>query len=157
MGDFIFNGKFYKEGTAVVGAANRGLRYGDGVFETIKLKDEKLILADEHFARLWKGMTTLLFEIPKHFTPEKLAAEILALAKKNGHEQNARVRLQVFRGDGGLYDAVNHAPNYIIETWELAENNGELNSNGLVAGIYTDVKKAAIYSVILKTIITCRM
>ncbi len=141
MGDFIFNGKLFKEGTAIVSTANRGLRYGDGIFETIKIKDGKLILEDAHFARLWKGMTTLCFEIPKHFTPEKLAEEVAALAKKNGHEKNARVRLQVFRGDGGLYDAVNHSPNYIIETWHLAENNGELNSNGLVGGIYPAVKK----------------
>ena len=41
MGDFIFNGKYYKEGTAIVGSSNRGLRYGDGVFETIKLKNGK--------------------------------------------------------------------------------------------------------------------
>jgi branched-chain amino acid aminotransferase len=46
------------------------------------------------------------------------------------------------RGDGGLYDAVNHAPNYIIETWELAEGNGLLNDNGLVSGIYHDAKKS---------------
>jgi branched-chain amino acid aminotransferase len=142
MGDFIYNGKIYKEGTAVVSAGNRGLRYGDGLFETIKMLDGKLVLKDEHFARLWKGMLVLGFEIPKHFTPEKLAAEIAALAKKNRHEKKARIRLQVFRGNGGLYDAVSHVPNYIIETAELPENNGQLNSNGLVLGIYKGAKKS---------------
>ena len=125
-----------------MGAGNRGLRYGDGVFETMKMLNGKLVLEDAHFARLWKGMNVLGFEIPKHFAPEKLAAEISALAKKNGHEKAARVRLQILRGDGGLYDAINHAPNYIIETWELPESNGQLNSNGLEAGIYHDAKKS---------------
>jgi branched-chain amino acid aminotransferase len=142
MGDFIFNGKFYKEGTAIAGAANRGLRYGDGVFETMKIKKGKLVLEDAHFARLWKGMATLCFDIPKHFTPEKLSAIILQLAIKNGHEKNARVRLQIFRGDGGLYDAVNHSPNYVIETWMLAGDSSTLNSNGLELGIYADAKKS---------------
>jgi aminodeoxychorismate lyase len=142
MKHFIFNGKLCKENTAIVSSGNRGLRYGDGVFETIKIKDGKLILEDAHFARLWKGMTVLCFDIPKHFTPEKLTADILLLAKKNGHEKAGRARLQIVRGDGGLYDAVNHSPNYIIETWELPEGNGQLNNNGLDLGIYRAAVKS---------------
>ena len=141
MNHFNFNGKILAEGTAVIGPANRGLRYGDGLFETIKCVDGKLQLSDLHFARLWKGMGILQFTIPVHFTPEGLEEQILALAKKNGHLKNARIRLTVFRGEGGLYDPVNHQPNYLIETWELPETKAFLNSNGLVMGIYTDIKK----------------
>ena len=140
MNYFNCNGKLFKEGTLVVGADNRGLRYGDGLFETIKMINGKLILEDEHFARLWKGMQTLQFEISKHFTPDKLKEEIELLAKKNNHT-SARIRVNIYRGDGGLYDAKNHMPNYIIQTWLLPEGNGMWNSNGLVAGIYEDVKK----------------
>ncbi len=138
---FNYNGKLYAEGAAVIGAANRGLRYGDGLFETFKLKNNNLILAEEHFARLWKGLQLLQFDIPKHFTPEKLQQEIIQLAQKNNHNKAARVRLMAVRGDGGLYDAVNLQPNYIIETWALPEGNETLNSNGLVAGIYAEAKK----------------
>jgi branched-chain amino acid aminotransferase len=133
---FNFDGKIYKEGVPIIGPVNRGLRYGDGLFETLKYTKGQIILANEHFARLWKGMQVLQLQVPKHFTPEKLQEEILALIKKNGHEKMARVRLTVFRGDGGLYDAVNHIPHYIIETWALPDENGEWNSNGLVLGIY---------------------
>lgn len=131
-----------KEGSPVIGADNRGLRYGDGVFETIKMMDGKLQLEDEHFARLWKGMVTLGFDIPKHFSPGQLSALLLTLAEKNGHAPAARVRLQVFRGDGGLYDASNHQPHYIIQTWALPEGNGQLNSNGLSVGFYRDAVKS---------------
>lgn len=140
MNYFNCNGKVFKEGALVVGADNRGLRYGDGLFETIKMINGKLILEDEHFARLWKGMLTLQFEIPKHFTPEKLKEEIIIVAKKNAHT-SARIRLAIYRGDGGLYDAKNHTPNYIIQSWLLPEGNGMWNSNGLVAGIYEEVNK----------------
>lgn len=143
MGYFIYNGKFLKVGTPIISTANRGLRYGDGLFETMLLQEGKILLEGAHFARLWKGMAVLGFDFPKHFTPEKLSEQILALAKKNCLEKNARVRLQVVRGDGGLYDAANHTPHYIIETGALPENYGTLNSNGLVAGIYHDVKKTA--------------
>ena len=142
---FNYNGKLFTTDTAVISAANRGLRYGDGLFETIKCINGKLLLADEHFARLWKGMGVLQVEIPKHFAPDKLEEAIIALAKKNGHEATARVRLTVIRGDGGLYDAINHFPNYSIETWALINSDTKkaaLNSNGLVLGIYTEVKKS---------------
>lgn len=139
---FNYNGKILEEGALVLGADNRGLRYGDGLFETIKMINGRLIFEDEHFARLWKGMTVLQFEIPKHFTADKVQDEIKALAKKNNHEALARVRLTIIRGDGGLYDAKNYGPNYIIQTWSLEISNGELNSNGLVVGIYSDVKKS---------------
>lgn len=129
------------EGVPVIGSANRGLRYGDGLFETIKYFDGKLQLADEHFARLWKGLQVLQFDIPKHFTPEDISERIINLCRKNGHEQSARVRFTVCRGEGGLYDTGNHQPHYMIETWELPASNGEWNSNGLVIGIYDGVKK----------------
>jgi branched-chain amino acid aminotransferase len=142
MNYFNYNGKIFKEGTPVIGADNRGLRYGDGLFETMKMKNGQLIFEDEHFARLWKGMGLLQFDIPKHFTVELLQKEIGELVKKNGHEAAARIRLNIIRGDGGLYDAKNHQPNYIIQTWPLAAGNGEWNSNGLVLGIYEDAKKS---------------
>lgn len=139
---FNYNGKLFKENDAVIGAANRGMRYGDGLFETMKMQNGKIIFANEHFARLWKGLLTLQFDIPKHFTPEKLTEEITALAVKNKHEKAARLRLTIIRGNGGLYDAVNHKPNYLIETWPLPDNSSTLNTNGLVLGIYNDVKKS---------------
>jgi len=142
MGHFIFNGKFFKEATAIAGPGNRGLRYGDGVFETMKLLNGNLVLADGHFARLWKGMQMLGFEIPKLMSPEKFTEEIQALAKKNGQEKKARIRLQVFRGDGGLYDKTGSQLNYCIECWELAGDNDSLNSNGLELGIYTAARKS---------------
>ena len=139
---FNYNGKLYKADAPVIGPDNRGLRFGDGIFETMKMKQGKLILADEHFARLWKGMEVLQFAVPRHFEPEKLQEEIATLAKKNLHENAARIRLTILRGNGGLYDAADHRPNYIIQTWALPEGNGEWNSNGLVLGIYTHVKKS---------------
>jgi len=146
-----YNGKIYKEDHLITGANNRGLRYGDGLFETMKLKNSQLIFANEHFARLWKGMAVLQFVVPKHFTPEKLEEDILQLAIKNKHEKNARIRLTVFRGSGGLYDPADHSPNYIIETWPLPESNHELNSNGLDIGIYPAVKKSCDILSNLKT------
>jgi branched-chain amino acid aminotransferase len=136
-----YNGKYLLDNEPIVGAQNRGLRYGDGIFETIKLKNGKLILAEEHWERLCKGLTALKFTPSKFFTKEKIFAEILVLAQKN-KLQDARVRLTIIKGDGGIYDAKNHNENYIIEAISLPEGNGELNSNGLQLCFYKDAKKA---------------
>lgn len=148
---FNYNGKLFKEETPIVTAGSRGLRYGDGLFETMKMKNGLLLFSNEHFARLWKGLSVLQFTIPKHFDPEKLTQEILQLAQKNQHHKAARIRLTLFRGEGGLYDAAHHLPQYIIETWPLPEGNGELNSNGLDIGICTSVKKSCDILSNLKT------
>lgn len=139
---FNYNGKLYKEGSSIIGADNRGLRFGDGIFDTMKYSKGRLILADEHFARLWNGMQVLQFDMPKHFTPDTLQKEIFALIHKNGLYHSVRVRITIFRGNGGLYDPANHIPQYIIQAWELPDSNGEWNTNGLVIGIFEDVKKS---------------
>ena len=142
MGHFNYNGKFYKENIPIIGASNRGLRYGYGLFETFKCINGELVLLDEHFARLWKGMNLLQFEIPRHLTPGKLQDEIILLTKKNGHNKGARIRLSIIAGNGGLYDADSYFPDYIIETWVLGDDQkANLNSNGLVLGVYKEVKK----------------
>jgi len=141
MSYFNYNGKILLENELIIGPTNRGLRYGDGIFETIKLKNGELILGNEHFARLWKGMQMLQFEIPKLFTPEKLEEEILHLAKKNKLSA-ARIRLTIIRGNGGIYDPKNHTPNYIIEAIRLPEDNGPLNINGLQICLFEDAVKS---------------
>jgi branched-chain amino acid aminotransferase len=142
MDHFTFNGKFYQQPEPVIGTTNRGLRYGDGLFETMKMLDGGIVQQEGHFERLWQGMEVLQFELPGLFTKGNLITAIKKLAKKNNHEKAARIRLNVFRGDGGLYDAANNTPNYVIETWPLPDSIGQWNSNGLVAGIYKDAKKS---------------
>lgn len=139
---FFFNGKIHKEDAPILSANSRGLRYGDGLFETIKSIKSRLQFIDEHFARLWKGLQVLQFNIPKNFTPNYLQDAIMGLLKMNGHDKKARIRLTVFRGDGGLYDEIDHKPNLLIQTWALPDATGEWNSNGLILGMYTDVKKS---------------
>jgi aminodeoxychorismate lyase len=141
MNYFNYNGKTFAENELIIGPQNRGLRFGDGIFETMKLKNGKLILSDEHFARLWKGMQMLQFDIPKLLSPEKLEEEIFQLAAKNKLTA-ARTRLTIIRSDGGIYDAKNNTPNYIIEALQLPEDNGPLNSNGLQLCVFNDAKKS---------------
>ena len=136
---FTCNDKIYKDGTPVITPDNRSFRYGDGLFETIKINNGIIQLRDYHFERLFLGMKLLQFEIPKHFTAEYLEKKITELCEKNQHNSFARVRLIIFRSNGGLYDAEN-TPHYIIQTWNI-EAATELNSNGLIIDVYPDARK----------------
>lgn len=141
MTDYLlYNGRFYKSSDQLVTADNRGLRYGDGLFETLKFSDGSIHLQDGHFERLFRGLQQLQFDCPVHFTPDKLASQVAALCAKNGHSP-ARIRITVFRGNGGLYDPENHFPHCIIQSWPLPDEGFPLNENGLAAGIYTAAKK----------------
>lgn len=122
-------------------AANRGFRYGDGLFETMKVVHEKIWLESYHFERLFVGLALLKFEIPPLINAEKLAAEIAHLCQKNKCEKLARVRLTAFRGNGGLYDE-DRALQYIIECWPANETMNRLNENGLVTAIFPDARKS---------------
>jgi len=141
MNSICFNGKFVAAEEPVLIASNRGYRYGDGLFETMKVVKGVIALEAFHFERLLNGLALLKLETPKLFTKEKLQQEILSLCKKNNCEKLARVRLSLFRGNGGLYDEDKKAQ-YIIECWPLPESVNKLNENGLVIGIYPDAKKS---------------
>ena len=135
------NGKLIAGDSLIVDADNRGLRFGDGLFETIKYRNNEFQLLDEHLQRLWAGLKKMKFELPALFTQQKIAAELLKLVQKNQHT-HARVRLLVIRGSGGLYDAANLQPSFIIQSWPLEDDFGKLNSNGLQLCIYRDARKA---------------
>ncbi|GGB22663.1 aminotransferase class IV [Puia dinghuensis] len=130
------NGAFLHAGSPVLTAGNRGFRYGDGLFETLLVKNGRIRLRDYHFDRLFAGMRLLRFAIPPSFTPENLESQILELCQRNAHSPLARVRFVVFRGEGGLYDTENLQPHYLIETWPLTPDDIGLNDKGLVIDVY---------------------
>jgi branched-chain amino acid aminotransferase len=140
MKSICVNGKIMAADEPVLMASNRGYRYGDGLFETMKVVNSTVLLLPLHFERFFNGLSVLKFEIPPLFTADKLQQQLLQLCKKNECEKLGRVRLSVFRGNGGLYDE-DKTPQYVIECWPLNESVNKLNENGLVIDIYPDAQK----------------
>jgi branched-chain amino acid aminotransferase len=115
-----FNGElFFKENIKLT-TDNRGFKYGDGIFETIKVVHNKVIFWEDHYFRLMASMRMLRMKIPMEFTLEFLEKEILKTVAVLDDAANFRVRLNVFRKDGGLYTPKTNAINYLIEA---SENN----------------------------------
>lgn len=136
-----FNGHLIPDSDAIIGANNRGFRYGDGLFETIAYKQHRFVLLEEHIHRLWQGLELMQFELPKLFNHQFLITQLQKLVSKN-NDHPARVRLMVYRSDGGLYDPENLRPNFVIQSWPLLTATNELNKNGLDLCIYSDARKS---------------
>ena len=83
---------------------NRGYKYGDALFETLKVVNGRLFFWEDHYFRLMSSMRILRMDIPMHFTMEFLEAEILKTVEANNlRSATARVRFNVDRGEGGKY------------------------------------------------------
>jgi branched-chain amino acid aminotransferase len=136
------NGKIIRSDQPVVHANNRGFRYGDGIFETIRVKEGHIILADYHFDRLFSGIESLQFELPLNFTKDRLALQIEELCKKNHEQRSARVRLMVYRSDDGLSQSHEDFPDYIIQSSSIASVNPVIDEQGLQLAVYPHGKKA---------------
>ena len=138
---FLYNGEMIASGKPVITADNRSFRFGDGFFETMKMIDGNIVLSDYHFQRMFSSLQLLKFQTPDEFTIEHLTEAIKKIAAKNEHTKLARIRLTIFRGDGGLYDVADNFPNYIIQTWKADEASLSFNKEGLITGIYADARK----------------
>ena len=57
-----FNGGLFPEDQAVLSISNRGYKYGDGLFESMRWMKGELKYADLHADRLCRGMRTLKIE-----------------------------------------------------------------------------------------------
>ncbi len=82
----------------LISANNRGLKFGDGIFETILIKKNKPILFDEHLKRLEKSSTLLNIDLKiNKLTLKKIINDgIRKLPLKN--DQFASVRINYSRG-----------------------------------------------------------
>ncbi len=122
---FNYNGNLIDPDTPIFHATNRGVAYGDGLFETIRMIEGSIPFLSSHYNRLLKGMSYLGFDIPKTFTQAFLKAEI-----KKVSAGNSRIRITLTRTKGGKYLPTINNFNYLIESESLGKSEFELNSKG---------------------------
>lgn len=98
------NGTILEKHKAAISISNRGLNYGDALFETLRVSGGKIYFWEDHYFRLMASMRILRMEIPMNFTQEYLEKQILATIEANGAITGAyRVKILVWRQEGGFY------------------------------------------------------
>ena len=113
-----YNGDLVAFDDVIITPNNRAYKYGDSVFETIKIINGKLVFWEDHYFRLMASMRMLRMRIPMNFTLEFLEEEILKIVSTKS-ENNLRVRLCITRKDGGFYTPTTNEIDYLIESSEI--------------------------------------
>lgn len=115
-----FNGDLISDDKKFVSSFNRGFSYGDSLFETMRFSGGKLFFWEDHYFRLMASMRLLRMEIPMSFTPEFLENEIKkTICIDQNMKDTFRVKLQVWRKDGGKYAPTTNEVDFCIHFEKL--------------------------------------
>ncbi len=139
----LYNGEYFPREEFGVSITNRSFCYGDGLFETMHANGTEIQFFEDHLIRLTHGMKLLKMEIPEVIESGNILKEIIKLLHKNKLYQGVRIRLSVFRIDGGRYTPTTNASSYIVETEFIENEHYNLNQKGLVIDIYPEIQKPA--------------
>lgn len=122
-------------------SSNRGLKFGDGIFESMKMQNHELMFSDLHADRIQAAAKFLKFEKYQLLDSYFLRQKTTELSKKNKLNGNSRFRLTVFRSNGGLYTPDTNKYEYILEVMPSTPTY-ELNAKGLIIDVYSELTKS---------------
>lgn len=135
------NHEIVPEDLPVFQVSNRGFRYGDGLFESMRMRNGQLQFVELHADRIKRGMKALKIvghtQVDAAFLQEKVAE----LSRVNKLGPQVRARLTVYRDAEGLYDPSGNQMGFVLETAKFETAQYELNTRGLLVDVFTEVKK----------------
>lgn len=143
MPGFIsFNGKIIRRDEFAISPQNRAFRYGDGVFESIRMHGGVTLWEDLHFKRLQKAARKLHLKMIPGWSETSFNTYLSDLYQANhANEKAARIRLSLFRNDGGLYTPLTNNASIVIESEPIDHDAFALNAIGLSIGVYDEIPK----------------
>lgn len=135
------NGEFHLSEEKMLSHRNRAFAYGDALFETIHCMGTAPQFFQNHWNRLSQGMEILKMKPDKDFSRKKIETYIEKLLNRNRIFKGARIRLTVFRNEGGLYTPEQNSISWLMESSSLDYEKYELNQKGLHIDIYDGIHK----------------
>lgn len=129
------DGQFFPADAPLLPVQNSSYKWGDGVFETMKVFRGKLLLEELHFERLAISLRLLQIEAGKALEQKAVVATIYQLCQQNNCSSHARVRLAVFRGN-------DNRAGYSIEAMPLDESSSKWRVQGLTLLLYPFARKS---------------
>ena len=111
MKQILINDNLVKEEEAKISVFDRGFRFGDGIFETILLRNGQLLDFSLHKKRLEQGLK----DIKINFKLEKIESDCQRLIKEN-KLRDAFIKIYITRGESksAYLPEKNIKPNYVI-------------------------------------------
>lgn len=135
MNNINFNTQVLAEWPPELLSAQRGLYYGDALFESIRVFGGRIPLMEAHWERLSGGLLAMGYQLPAIWSAAFFEKEILRVAS-----HDARVRLTVWRSPGGLYLPQDDTPQFLVSATELSSSTFDGYSEGLSIGFCQGVR-----------------
>ena len=132
-----YDNKFYEENKPIF-RLNRAMKFGDGVFESIRVVSGKTKYLDFHLERMQQGLNALEIDCSQGDI-EILKVCIEQLLIKNEIEKEATLRIIAQRSGLGKYAPESNQVFFYIETERLSTDNYTLNREGHKLGISQNV------------------
>ena len=135
-----YNGFLVEDGEKLFNSTNRAFKFGDALFETLKVSNSKILFWDKHYQRLQYTLDFLGFDttgVDQAFWENQLQKVYV-----RNNFPDARLRLTVYRDSPGLYVPQRHKCAFLIEGTALDKSTYELNAKGLNIGVYSDVVRS---------------
>jgi branched-chain amino acid aminotransferase len=145
-----FNGEILPADTKLVALNNRAFKYGDGLFESMRLMKGQLKFPELHADRLQRGMKALKIDGYSQMDTWFLKEKAADLARRN-KIKHGRLRLTVYRDADGLYTPSQNKMGYCLEIQPMDEPRYFLNEKGLIVDLYTELPKPTNYLSNIKT------
>jgi branched-chain amino acid aminotransferase len=123
---------------ATLSNTNRAFLYGDGVFETLKIVNGKILFIEDHYFRLMASMRIVRMQIPNDFTLEYIEEQILNTVAANNCSQSARVRFTVFRNEGGFYLPKTRTVSFLIQAYSIENTSYSFSDAAYEVDLYKD-------------------
>ena len=132
-----YNGNI-QENSAILIDSNRGFLFGDSVFETIKVLDNKVLFLEDHYFRLMASMRICRMEIPMNFTMEYFESQILNLIATFSDSNSYRVRFSVYRDSEGFYLPKSRNVQFIVAASSLNSDLYAIGKDSYEVELYKD-------------------
>lgn len=135
------NGTVLSADAPSIYANSRAFLYGDGVFESIRIRNGKPINLENHVKRLIEGAKAIKIRPSSYLSVEFFESKIVELCVKSGITEGGRCRVSLDRLAGGTYKPESNELHYFIDVLPHGNNDFVLNPKGLEVDIYMDMKK----------------
>lgn len=131
----IFNNKLVNAASFGLHVSNRSFKYGDGIFESIRICSKKPMFLEMHIERMQHALFMLEIKGNSNLSLENIERQIFRLIHINGISE-ARVRITIWREGKGNYAPEQQDCSFIIEMYEMNTVGYVLNNKGLKIDIY---------------------
>lgn len=135
--NFIYlNGEFVDGNHPTLHIDNAMFQLGDGTYDDVLAYGTEAKHLAQHIKLLKSNLKLINIESPFILEDEKNLKEVICrLLNKNRIFDNARIRITVFRG------TVPTEPSICIESHKLNSSKYQFNKEGLLLGVYEEIKK----------------